>query len=72
MVQASWFDFVEKERDPVHVELEKLTIANYKIKIASCTVTLNSFNLIEIEGDGVHDYVSDIDSCYRYFCKSDQ
>ncbi|SFK45053.1 hypothetical protein SAMN04487936_11440 [Halobacillus dabanensis] len=69
MEQASWFDFVEKERDPVYVELEKLTEKNCPIKIASYTVTLNSFNLIEIEGDGVHDCVSDIDACYAYFCK---
>lgn len=66
MEQASWFDFVEKERDPVYVELEKLTAENCKVKIAPYTITLNSFNLIEIEGDGVHDCVSDIDSCYLY------
>jgi hypothetical protein len=69
MEQASWFDFVGKERDPVYVELGKLTVNNCEVKIASLTIKLNSFNLIEIEGDGVHDCVSDIDACYRYLCK---
>ncbi|REJ06239.1 hypothetical protein [Halobacillus trueperi] len=68
MEQASWFDFVEKERDPVYEELQNLTKENPSIRIASYTITLNPFALIEIESDGIHYCVSDIESCYTYLC----
>ncbi|MEC3883633.1 hypothetical protein GLW00_17095 [Halobacillus litoralis] len=68
MEQASWFDFVEKERDPVYEELQNLTEENPIIRIASYTITLNPFALIEIESDGVHDCVSDLEACYKYLC----
>ncbi|WLR48348.1 hypothetical protein LC065_03625 [Halobacillus litoralis] len=69
MEQASWFDFVEKERDPVYEELQNLTEENPRIRIASYTITLNPFALIEIESDGIHDCVSNIEACYTYLCK---
>ncbi|WP_035510989.1 hypothetical protein [Halobacillus karajensis] len=68
MEQSSWFEFVEKERDPVYRELQKLTEENRTIHIASYTITLNPFALIEIEGNGIHDCVCDIETCYKYLC----
>ncbi|WP_226585606.1 hypothetical protein [Halobacillus litoralis] len=69
MEQASWFDFVEREHDPVYCELQKLTEKSNSIRIASFTITLNSFALIEIEADGVHDCVSTMEECYLYLCE---
>lgn len=70
MEQASWFELVEKERDPVYGELLKLTEVNCTIHIASYTITLNRFALIEIEADGIHDCVKDIEACYHYLCRT--
>ncbi|MGP4062813.1 hypothetical protein [Halobacillus sp. H74] len=69
MEQTSWFDFVEKERDPVYGELQKLTNDNRKVCIAPFTITKNRFSLIEIESDGIHDCVSTLEQCYQYLCE---
>lgn len=69
MGQTSWFDFVKKERDPVYEQLKKLTDNHTKVQIGPYTITLNHFDLIEIEGEGIHDCASSLEQCYHYLCE---
>ncbi|ARI79041.1 hypothetical protein [Halobacillus mangrovi] len=69
MEQASCFELLEDEWDPIYVELQKFSQAQNVVHISPFTITKNDYDLYEIESEGIHDCVSTLEQCYRYLCE---